>query len=273
MNNIRGILNCPVSKWICWLLRNVPVTTVLVILLCVIHAVGGDTGDLRTKWGQEPEKPLSWITHAFIHTNFGHIAGNLFVFIPSSALIELYMGTARLTVIVLYTAVTAGVITGIAVPEYWETRCNPVGISAAAYATLALGTYIGTRIVTIQGPRIPAIKTKLEGLQNLHWPTIGTVAGMTAAGIWLALALVYEWNSEDSAARVAHSFGMISGVTMATLLAITAGGRKKPRLGTSATVLAIVVIIVAIVSVIPSTPSEAPIICERPAAQSAIDGE
>ena len=265
MDQIRNIFNCPVSKAICWLLRDVPVTTGLVILLCVIHAVGGDIEDLRTKWGQEPEKPLSWITHAFIHTNLLHIGGNLFFFVPSSLLIELHIGKVQLAVIILYTAITAAVMAGIAVPEYWETRCNPVGFSAVAYAILALGTYIGVRIGTIQVLRMPVIRTKFEGLQNRSWPTIGTVAGMTAAGFWLVLSLLYEWNSEDSASRVAHSFGMISGVTMATFLAITAGGRKKTRFGGPATVLAIVVFTIAILSVIPFPSSDDLIICERPA--------
>ena len=264
MDNIKNIC--------CWLLWNVPVTTGLVILLCVIHAVGGDTEDLRTKWGQEPGKPLSWITHAFIHIDLVHIGGNLFYFAPSSALIELYIGRVQLAVIILYAAVTAAVMSGIAVPEYWETRCNPVGFSAVAYATLALGTFIGISIAIIQATRIPAIKTKLKGLQQQPWPTLGTVAGMTAAGIWLTLSLGYEWNSEDAAARVAHSFGMTTGAAMAILLAITTGGRKKQGFRKSTTILAAAVIIVALVSLIPTT-SEPPVICERPAAQSAIDEE
>ena len=245
-------------------------TTGVVILLCVIHAVGGDTEDLRSKWGQEPERPLSWITHAFIHTDIVHIGGNLFYFVPSSALIELYIGRVQLAVIILYTAVTAAVMSGIAVPEYWETRCNPVGFSAVAYATLALRTYIGIRIVTIQATRIPAIKTRLKGLPYQPWPTIGTVAGMTAAAIWLTLSLRYEWNSEDAAPQVAHSFGMMTGATMAALLAISTGRREEQGIGKSVTILAAVVIFVAIISVIPTT-DEAPILCERPATQSGID--
>ena len=295
MDHTRNIFNCPVSKAICWLLRDVPVTTGLVILLCVIHAVGGDIEDLRTKWGQEPQRPLSWVTHAFVHVDFWHIGGNLFYLVPSSALIELYLGRVQLAVIILYSVVTAAVMAGIAVPEYWETRCNPIGFSAVAYAVLALGTYMGVRIVTIQVLRMPVIRTQLEGLQNRSCPTIGTVAGMTAAGFWLVLSLLYEWNSEDSASRVAHSFGMISGVTMATflaitaegrkkarlggpatvlaILAITAGGRKKARFGGPATVLAIAVFTIAILSVIPFPSSDALIICERPAVLSAINGE
>ena len=246
MGNAINILNDPVIKCVLWPLRTIPVTTGIVTLQCVIHGIGGDTEDLRATWGHDPGKPFSWLTHAFLHTDNQHLGKNMLMFLPSSGLIELYIGRTKLAAIILFTTIAAAVTSSIAIPEYWDTKSNPVGFSAVAYATFVLGAYMGARIIAIQTTRVLTATPMLKRLQDWPWTTMGTVAGMIAAGIWLTLAIGNEWANQDAAPRVAHSFGMITGGTTAILMAITTDRRRKRRFRKSITGLAIAVSILAV---------------------------
>ena len=62
----------PVVKTVVWLPRTVPMTFRIVFLLCIVHGVAGLEGDIegiRERWRQDPGKPLSWFTYAFLHTD------------------------------------------------------------------------------------------------------------------------------------------------------------------------------------------------------------
>ena len=250
MNNAINSLNNPTMKCILWLPRTIPMTTGIVFLLCVIHGIGGDIDDLRETWGLDPGKPFSWITHAFLHTDNQHLGENMLMFLPSSGLIELYIGRTKLAAIILFTAMAAAVTSSIAVPEYWDTKINPVGLSAVAYATFVLGAYMGARIVAIQAARVLTATPILKRLQDWPWATMGTVAGMIATGIWLTLAIGNEWANQDAAPRVAHSFGIITGGTIAILMAITTDRRGNRRFRKSTTGLAIAVSTLVVLNIL-----------------------
>ena len=235
----------PVIKCVCCLPRTIPFTTGIVLLLCVIHMNVDNIGNLRTTWGHDPGKPFSWLTHAFLHDGNEHLKDNILRFLPSSGLIELYIGRIRLAAIILVTAVAAAVTASIAVPEYWDTKSNPVGFSAVAYATLGLGVYMGGRIIAIKTAEVLTGTPILKSIQDWPWGTIGTVVGMIAVGSWLTLAIGDEWANQDAAPRVAHSFGMITGGTMAILMAITIDRRGNHRFRILPVVFAIAVIILA----------------------------
>ena len=243
MNSAINILNDPTIKWVFWLPRTIPMTTGIVALLCIIHWIGGDIEELRATWGHDPMKPFSWLTHAFLHDGNRHLSTNVLMFLPSSGLIELYIGRTKLTAIILFTAVAAAVSASIAVPEYWGINRNPVGLSAVAYATFVLAIYMGARIVAIQATRVLTATPR-------HWATMGTVAGMIAAGIWLTLAIGDEWANKDAVPRVAHSFGMITGGTTAILTAITTDKRENHRFRKSTIGLALAVSILAVLSIL-----------------------
>ena len=141
------VLDIPPIKWPMWLLRSIPMTTGIVLLLCSIHGFAGLEGDIegiRATWGHDPGKPFSWLTHAFLHTDNWHLPLNVVVFWTSGGLVELYLGRTKLDIITIFTAVAAAVMSGIAVPEYWHTNSNPIGFSAVAQATFALGVYSGS---------------------------------------------------------------------------------------------------------------------------------
>ena len=238
----------PVIKIVVWLPRTIPVTIGIVVLLCTIHGLAGLEGDIesiRVKWGLDPGKPLSWFTHALLHTDNGHLTLNTFlVFLPSGGLVEIYLGRNKLSVVVLFTAVAAAVMAGIAVPEYWDTNSNPIGFSAVAQATFVIGVYIGGRVTTICLGRTLTALPMLKKSRDWPWSTFATLVGLTAAGVWLAWAIGVEWNGTDATPRVAHSFGMLTGA-ITTLLVVTstenAGDLQlgKPLIGFAITVAVI----------------------------------
>lgn len=237
-------------KCVCWLLRILPVTTMIVVLICVIHGTISNIDELRATWGQDPEKPFSWLTHAFLHDGNQHLRDNLFLFIPSSGLIELYIGRIKLTAIILFTAIAAAVMAGIAVPEYWDTNSNPVGLSAVAYATFVFGAYIGPRIIAIQTARVLTTTPMLKKLQDWPWTTMGTVAGIISAAVWLTPTIGNEWANQDAAPRVAHSFGMITGGGLAILMAIATDRRGEPQFRKSTISFAMAVSILVLLSIL-----------------------
>ena len=141
---VTAVLNTPPIKWAAWLTRMIPMTTGIVLLLCAIQAITGleeDIAKARATWGLNPENPLSWFTHAFVHNDGGHLALNIMVFWTSGGLVELYLGRSKLAVI-MFIGIAAAVMSVIAVPEYWVTNSNPIGFSAVAQATFVLGVYL-----------------------------------------------------------------------------------------------------------------------------------
>ena len=224
-----------------------------VILLCVIHGLRGGIDDVRAIWGLDPGKPFSWLTHAFLHYDNYHLMAVTGLFFPSGALIEVYMGKPKLFAVILYTAIAAAVMSGIAVPEYWDTKSNPVGFSAVTNATFGIGVYLGARIITIQAMIALTAKPVLKKVQAWPWPTIGTVAGMIAVGVWLTLAIGKEWTEQDAAPRVAHSFGMITGGTTAILMALTTDRREEQQIEKSTTWIATVMGIIALLYIAATT--------------------
>ena len=109
------------------------------------------------------------------------------MFLPSGALVELYLGKTRLLVIILFTAVAAAGMAGIAVPQYWDTKGNPVGFSAVAHATFVLGVYMGGRITTIWATRTLMAIPSLKLTRDWQWAALGTIVGLTAG--WLVVGL------------------------------------------------------------------------------------
>ena len=243
-------LDNPTIKCFLWLPRTIPMTTGIVILLCSIQGFANpetNIEDIRATWGNDPEKPFSWLTHAFLHTDKGHLALNLMAFWTSGGLVELYLGKVNLAIIILFTAIAAGVISGIAVPEYWDTKSNPIGFSAVAQATFVIGVYMGGRVTTICLGRALTSVPMLRKLRGWPWATFGTPIGIAAAGIWLTWAIAGEWNNPDAAPRVAHSFGMLTGAVIAMLIA-TVDREGKIRLGKPLIGFAITVTIIAILA-------------------------
>ncbi len=234
---------------ITWLLRTMPITLGTVILLCTIHgfaALEGNIESIRATWGLNPGTPVSWLTHSFLHADRGHLIENAFlVFLPSGALVELYLGKTKLVAIILATAVAAAVMSAIAVPEYWETESNPIGFSAVAQATFMIGVYIGGRVTTTYLGTILSYVPMFRETRDWPWNTFGAIVGIAAAGMWLTSAIAVEWNNPDVAPRVAHSFGMLIGASIAMLIAPNVDRNEEPHLSRPLIGLAITVTIIA----------------------------
>ena len=116
-------------------------TTGIVLLLCTIAGMTGfeeGIADARATWGLNPDNPISWFTHTFLHNDGRHLALNIMVFWTSGGLVELYLGRSKLAVI-MFTGIAAAAMSIIAVPEYWVTNSNPIGFSAVAQAIVVLG--------------------------------------------------------------------------------------------------------------------------------------
>ena len=222
----------------------------LVVLMCTIHGFANPEDNieaLRAIWGHDPAKPLSWLTHAFLHSDIPHLRDNIFyMFLPSGALVELYLGKTRLLVIILFTAVAAAGMAGIAVPQYWDTKGNPVGFSAVAHATFVLGVYMGGRITTIWAARTLMAIPSLKQTRDWKWAALGTIVGLTAAGLWLDWSIGIEWANQDAAPRVAHTFGMLTGAVVAILLATSDGTGKIRQPGNPLTWFAVALTLIAI---------------------------
>ena len=246
-------LDTPHIEWAMWLPRTTPLTTGIVVLLCTIHALTGlgDIETIRAKWGLDLGTPLSWLTHAFLHTDIVHLTENTFiVFLPFGGLVELSIGRTKLAIIVVFTAIAAAVMSGIAVPEYWETKSNPVGFSAVAQAISVLGLYMAGRVSTIWVARKLTTTRVLKKFRAWSWAALGTIVGLTAAGIWLALLIGNEWNGTDAAPNVAHSFGLLTGAMITLLIASSADQERNPLLGKPVMGFTIAVIVVAALAVL-----------------------
>ena len=213
----------PPINWCLWSLGTLPVVTTIVVLLCAIHAVvvcTGGTVAAREAWGLALGDPLSWLTHAFLHGDGFHLSYNCIVFWTSGGLIELQLGRARLVAIVVLTIPAAAVMSVIAVPEYWETNANPIGFSAVSLGTFVVGVYLTTRVLVAC---LTAPLSNVGAFNNVpiqRWMILGNVVAALAMLVWLHHALVVEWNAMDSAPRVAHSFGILSGLTVAGQIAV-----------------------------------------------------
>ena len=87
------------AKKALWLPRTIPMTIGIVVLLCTIHGLAGLEGNiesLRAKWGHDPRKPLSWFTHAFLHTDNGHLTFNTFPSVDSGLGLALALQPTRI---------------------------------------------------------------------------------------------------------------------------------------------------------------------------------
>ena len=248
-----SVLGFPPLNWAWWSLRTLPITTGIVVVLCVIHGIVAYVGDpvaARAAFGQRPGDPVSWFTHALLHDSIWHLAFNGAVFWISGGLVELCLGRNKLAVLVVLVAPAAAVMAAIAAPGYWETNANPIGFSAVSNATFVLGVYLGTKVVGFWLARwVP--DTMLRGrLQALPWSVIGTVVALAVTLAWLHHGIGGEWGDPDAAPRVAHSFGMLSGLTAVGIVAVNGrslGDRSLSRfsVGLAITVMVIVAIQVA----------------------------
>ena len=144
-------------------------------------------------------------------------------------------------------------MSAIAVPEYWDTKSNPVGFSAVTNATLGIGVYLGGRIIAIQSVRALTTKPVLERIQAWPWPPICTAAGIIAVGVWMSLAIGKEWSEPEAAPRVAHSFGLLAGGVTAVFMAITTDRKGEQQVGQSTTWIAAVMGIVALLYIAATT--------------------
>lgn len=243
----------PPFNWFWWALRTIPLSTGVVVVLCVIHgavALVWSPAAARGALGLTPGFPLSWFTHAFLHADVAHLALNCAVFWASGGLVELCLGRGKLAVLVLVIVPAAAVMSAMAVPEYWKTHDNPIGFSAVSEATFVLGVYLGAKVFGfLLAGRVPD-QMRCGSLQVLPWSLIGTVAALAVTLAWLHHGLGVEWTSMDAAPRVAHSFGMLSGLTAAGTIAVTGADSDVRSLSRSSVVLAGLVIIVVAVEVV-----------------------
>ena len=220
----RKAFNTQPVEAIVWLPRTVPMTTAVLALLCIIQGLTelGDMTTIRATWGFDPAYPHSWLTYAFVHDGRAHLIHNtLLILLPAGRIIELHLGRTRLALLILFTAIAAAVMLAVAVPEYWETGGNPVGLSAVSHAIFVIGVYIGARITFTQLATTLASKPGFGAIRGGPWPALATPLGLTAAGTWITVAMEYEWPNQDAAERVAHSFGILAGAMAAVLIATT----------------------------------------------------
>ena len=208
-------------------------TVSLVTLMCILEYLSVTRG-LRDAWNDQygfiPDKAITYLTHAFLHTDEHHLAKNMLVFLITGYLAERRLGRTLLVVVVLFVAVTAVWTETHIVPKgEWVTERNPVGFSHVVNTTTVIAVYygvssgitwtigkIGTR--TIRFWRL----NKTVSLEKFKNQALNI--GIIFAASWLIWTIVDEWETENG--PVAHVVGAIIGFII-VLVARIASKKKN----------------------------------------------
>lgn len=109
-------------------LQNVPwITILLVLVMAGLDKISDDLG-VRQAWrescGFMPDKLVTYITHAFLHANPGHMTGNLIIFAPFGAFVEMSCGRVWYACSIMLTAVCGTALVAMAIPDYWPSESS-----------------------------------------------------------------------------------------------------------------------------------------------------
>ena len=220
-------------------IRETPWLTVsLITLMCVIEYLSVTRG-LRDTWNDQygfiPGKAITYLTHAFLHTDEHHLAKNMLVFLITGWLAERLLGRTLLIAAVLFVAATAVWAETHIVPKgEWVTERNPVGFSHVVNTTTVIAVYygvssgitwtigkIGTR--TIRFWRL----NKTVSLEKFKNQALNI--GIIFAASWLIWTIVDEWKIENG--PVAHVVGAIIGFIIVLVKRITSKNEEVPTKG------------------------------------------
>ena len=186
--------------------------------------------DYRKSWNESfgyiPEKPITYITHAFLHDNRSpHLRDNMAVLLFFGWFSEKRWGLAWIAALIGFSILCSGWAAGqLAGTEEWPDEINPVGFSHVALTLCVTGTYA-------------VVIATLNCLQN-KFPAIATRDRLQQAGPILALFLALGvcgwtvsgqaiWNPTNETGQVAHSVGALIGGIMVLFAAMTRQGQDS----------------------------------------------
>ena len=220
-------------------IRRIPWLTVsLVILMCVLEYLSITRG-LRDAWNDQygfiPGKAITYLTHAFLHTDEHHLAVNMLALLITGYLAERLLGRTLLIAVVLFVAATAvWTETHIVPKEEWVTERNPVGFSHVVNATTVIAVYYGVSlgITWIIGKiGIRTIKfwrlNKTVSLEKFKNQALNI--GIICAAICFMWTIADEWKTENG--PVAHAVGAIIGFIIVLVARITSKNEEVPTKG------------------------------------------
>ena len=114
-------------------------TIILIFSMCVIEYMASEFGD-RKAWNESfgyiPEKPITYIAHAFLHNGSGHLFGNMALLLCFGWPSEKKWGIPWTLALIGFSVICSGWVAGqLAGTGKWPTEINPVGFSHAAANT------------------------------------------------------------------------------------------------------------------------------------------
>lgn len=217
-NDIKGMIRTTWKR-----IQRLPwLTFLLIAVMCVIEYLATQY-EYRHAWneayGYRPEKRVTYITHAFLHSDNWHLTvnmGMLFVFGWPS---EKQWGIPWTAALIGFSALCSGWAAGqLAGTDKWPTDINPVGFNHAANTLLVTGTYGAVMALSnCLSRKFPDLLNK-EGMKQ----TIRVFGRFLAIWVcWWSVSGQATWNPENQTGQVAHAVGALIGGATVLLYALT----------------------------------------------------
>lgn len=183
----------------------VPVTVLAIALVSgVLASAGIRYGDVL---GVTPFNPLYYVTNAFFHSDWGHYAGNMRIFVPFGVILTWYTSNRH----VLGVAVTAHILASII-----AAASGQIGVGSSSMAlAVAAATLIRATGHAFSG-------ASAESLQAM-------LAGVFAPLVVGFLLLVIFLGGAGTVAHVHHFFGFLYGGAIEAMYVL--GNRESEERG------------------------------------------
>ena len=179
--------------------------------------------DCRKSWndnfGYIPEKPITYVTHAFLHNSSAHLGCNMAILLFFGWFSEKWWGIPWTVSLIGFSILFSGWATGhLAGTEKWPDEINPVGFSHAAQTLLVTGTYAAvTAILDLLQRKLPEIAARGKLLQAS--PILALFLALAVCG-W-SVSGQATWNPTNETGQVAHSAGALIGGIVVLFAAMT----------------------------------------------------
>ena len=203
-------------------------TIMLLVSMCVIEYTASEFGYRKT-WndslGYIPERPIKYITHAFLHNDGWHLTSNMALLLFFGWPSEKRWGIPLTAAFIGFSVICSGWAAGqLAGTGKWPTEINPVGFSHAAQTLFVTGTYaavIGLSNCLIR--KFPSI-----ALKGLVQPASRALGLLLATGVccW-SISGQAGWNPDNQTGQVAHAVGALIGGAFVLFTAMTNHDRNE----------------------------------------------
>ena len=212
MRNIRR----PLRNWL-QAAKTALVTHALAAIAIAVFTASeilGIQDETRELLGVQPGREYSLLTHAIVHTDWGHLVGNVLTLEVLGPFVEKWMGKLLYLLAIPIITITGAHLSLELVPEYWNAKDNPVGMSVITSSLLASGIYLGTQnIISSKSHKIIQLARKAKR-EAASWAAVVGTAVISTVILWA------ESHSTAGPTKIGHTTGAVMGVMIALTNAV-----------------------------------------------------